>query len=238
MDRTLTTGAIALAIACQQSHARAAEEPGHEVAPPAPIALHRWELRPYGGWAFVPSSLTAGFVGASTAVRVHPRWALDLDGAWYAPFLAHPGPSPAYPLNETSWSATVGAAFFPFVARPRGHGADSGAFEAWVAVGAGLVSTRPVPVVDPIHRHFDYRNSPHLAAGLGGRVYLSHVLAITLELRDLFYLESLENPNVASGSGSLPATDPNSPLNRSTWLSVNHFTQAPELRIGASVFLF
>jgi hypothetical protein len=230
--------ALASALACAISEGRASEGQGNDESPPRPIALHRLELRPFSGWAWLPGSLTGAFLGLGSTFRASHNWALGLDGAWYEPFNAAHATSSTYPLTEASWSATVDVAYLPFVATPTREGEYLGSFEAWADVGAGLMSTRPVPLLDPIHRHFDYRKSVHLAAGIGARVFVTRSVAVTLDLRDLLFFEDLEDPIVAGGSPSLPPTDLNSPSNPDTSYSNNHVTNAIELRLGASFFVF
>jgi hypothetical protein len=43
------------------------------------------------------------------------------------------------------------------------------------------------------------------------------VLSISLELRDMLYLDQPEASRVAPGSATLPASDPVSPRNPDTW---------------------
>jgi hypothetical protein len=169
----------------------------------------RLELRPYGGWAFVPHSVVGAFIGADATVRVHRRWALGADGAWYSPFESAPSASVApYPLNRTSWSASLDVAFFPLL--PARTTPAAGSLEAFVRIGVGVVAARPIAVVDP-SRHFTDSRLVQLGAGVGGRMYINRWLAATLELRDAVYFDRVENPRVAE--------PPFSPSDPGTWYS-------------------
>jgi hypothetical protein len=191
------------------------------------LALHRLELRPYGGWAAVPNSVTGAFVGADATFRLHRFFALGADFAWYAPFDASVGERPAYPLNETQWSAQLDAYLVPWPAHAR-SGAAAGSFEPYLLGGLGAILTRPVSVVDPANRHFDSSDRLiDLCFGLGARIFVAERVAFTFELRDLIYPEKIE-----SGFVSRNARDP------STWYDPRtQITNAVQVRVGASFFV-
>ncbi len=75
-------------------------------------------------------------------------------------------------------------------------------WDAYVVGGVGVMRTRPVPVVDPEFRSFDYSYKLSIGnPGLGLRVFLSKWLTVFLEGRTYPYLEKLENLSVALGDG-------------------------------------
>jgi outer membrane beta-barrel protein len=83
-------------------------------------------------------------------------------------------------------------------------------WDAYVVGGVGVMHTRPVPVVDPEYRSFDYTYKLSIGnPGLGLRVFLSKWLTVFFETRTYPYLEKLENLNVALGDDR---------KNKSTWL--------------------
>jgi hypothetical protein len=225
---------VALAVLSQD--AGAAEASSQEQAPSnsasAPPDLPRLELRPNAGWAIVERSVTGGFVGANVTYRWRPHWAIGLDGVLFSPFDASPA-TPSYPLNESEWAANLDLQYLPWLAQR-----ETGTFDGFVLLGAGLVRTRPVPVLDPANRHFDYNNLLQLAGGVGARVYLGAAFAITLELRDMLYFDKRESARVATGSPNLPTSDPNSPQNPDLWYSpATTLTNCVELRLGVSFFV-
>ncbi len=81
-------------------------------------------------------------------------------------------------------------------------------WDAYIVGGVGVMRTRPVPVVDPSYRSFDYSYKLSIGnPGLGLRVFLSKWLTVFLEGRTYPYLEKLENLQVALGqSRQDPAT--------------------------------
>jgi hypothetical protein len=180
--------------------------------PPEPTEERRVELRPFAGWAAQDNSTIGGFLGTDVSYRLHPNWAIGGDAALYAPFNGSSGVPLRVPMNETAWSASVDAALFPWAPAAR-----LGAVESYALVGLGVVSTRPVSLVDPSHRQFDYNTRIQFSAGIGLRVFLGPVLSISLELRDMLYFDNPEAPHVAPGSATLPPSDPVSPRNPDTW---------------------
>ncbi len=207
-------------------------------APSDGLALDRLELRPYAGWAFVPDSVTGPFAGAAVAFRFDPAIALGIDVAAYGPFNRSPGPSPSPPLNETRDSFDLDVAFFPWPAHAR-KGASAGAFEPYLLAGVGALQSRPVSLVDPADRSFEYNTLVDLGLGAGVRVFVAGRIAFTLELRDLLYFEKTENPAVPSASSSGPLMGLANPRNPATWYDPDtHFTNAIQLRLGASFFVF
>ncbi len=72
-------------------------------------------------------------------------------------------------------------------------------WDAYIVGGVGIMRTRPVPVVDPEIRNFDYDIRVAFNLGVGIRVFVSRWLAVFAEFRDYMYLEQLEALQVALG---------------------------------------
>lgn len=73
-------------------------------------------------------------------------------------------------------------------------------WDAYLEGGIGVMRTRPVPVVDPQIRSFDYTYKLSiLNPALGLRVFVTKWLAVFGEARVYPYLEKLENLNVGLG---------------------------------------
>jgi hypothetical protein len=208
--------------------AASADEAGQDSPSPRALAVHRIELRPVVGWAFVPQSTTGAFTGAEAAYRVGERFAFGADGAFYAPFAPGAGSNPTYPTNTTDWAANLNFTVFPVVAR-RGPGDERGSLEAYAVGGVGVVAARPIPVVDPAHRYFDDSYMVELAPGLGLRVFVTQRFALTFEARDRMYFQRVEAHAIATGRFG--------PSDPTTWYDAsNRFTNAFEIRVGASFF--
>jgi outer membrane beta-barrel protein len=101
-------------------------------------------------------------------------------------------------------------------------------WDSYLIAGAGAMRTRPVPVVDPEFRFFDYDYRLGFNAGLGLRIFLSKWLTVFTEVRDYLYLEKLENLDVALGP---EREDANTWLEDSSTL-VNNVT----VQVGLTIF--
>lgn len=76
-------------------------------------------------------------------------------------------------------------------------------WDAYLMGGIGVMRTKPVPVVDPQIRSFDYTYKLSiLNPAVGLRVFLSKWLTIFAELRCYPYLEKLESLNVGLGEAA------------------------------------
>jgi outer membrane beta-barrel protein len=101
-------------------------------------------------------------------------------------------------------------------------------WDAYIVGGVGLMRTRPIPVIDPEVRKFDYDIRVAFNLGIGLRVFVSRWLAIFGEIRDYMYLEQLESLEVALGEERFQDT---------TWTQdgvafTNNFT----VHIGLTIF--
>ncbi|HEX5658706.1 MAG TPA: outer membrane beta-barrel domain-containing protein, partial [Polyangiales bacterium] len=73
-------------------------------------------------------------------------------------------------------------------------------WDAYLMGGIGVMQTKPVPVVDPQIRNFDYTYKISiLNPAIGLRVFISKWLTVFGELRAYPYLEKLENLDVGLG---------------------------------------
>jgi outer membrane beta-barrel protein len=73
-------------------------------------------------------------------------------------------------------------------------------WDAYILGGVGVMNTRPVPVVDPEYRSFDYTYKVSIInPGIGFRIFLSKWLTVFMECRTYPYLEKLENLRVSLG---------------------------------------
>jgi outer membrane beta-barrel protein len=73
-------------------------------------------------------------------------------------------------------------------------------WDAYLVGGVGVMRTRPVPVVDPQIRSFDYSYKISIGnPGLGLRIFLTKYLTVFAEMRVYPYLEKLESLRVGLG---------------------------------------
>jgi outer membrane beta-barrel protein len=108
-------------------------------------------------------------------------------------------------------------------------------YDFFVKAGGGVISTRPIAVVDPDNRTFNFEVTGTWNVGGGIRIFFTRWLAATLEIRDYMFLDRLENPAIATGfdsDGNPRAQD------ESTWLADGReFTNNVQAQFGLSFFL-
>jgi outer membrane beta-barrel protein len=87
-------------------------------------------------------------------------------------------------------------------------------WDSYLVGGVGMLRTRPVAVIDPAVRTFDFDWRVAFNAGIGLRVFVTKWLSVFGELRDYLYMEKLENLQVSLSARGNPATwiDQNSKL--------------------------
>lgn len=102
-------------------------------------------------------------------------------------------------------------------------------WDAYIVGGVGIMRTRPVPVVDPEVRRFDYDVRVAFNLGLGLRVFVTRWLAVFGEIRNYMYLEQLEALDVALGDARFSDT---------TWTQDSPaFTSNVTVHLGLTIFL-
>jgi hypothetical protein len=91
-----------------------------------------------------------------------------------------------------------------------------------------MMRTRPVAVVDPAVRTFDFDWRVAFNAGIGLRVFVTKYLTVFGELRDYIYLEKLENLEVALGADR---------EDEATWIDENAtLTNNVSVHLGVTLF--
>jgi outer membrane beta-barrel protein len=102
-------------------------------------------------------------------------------------------------------------------------------YDGYVVGGVGALRTKPIAVIDPDNRKFDFDWRLAMTVGLGLRIDLNRWFAINLELRDYIYIEQLENVQVAATQDK--QRDP------ATWFGDKPLTNAVQAQLGISIFL-
>ncbi len=101
-------------------------------------------------------------------------------------------------------------------------------WDSYLIGGVGLMRTKPVSVVDPATRTFDFDIRIAFNVGMGLRVFVTRYLTIFAEMRDYMYLEKLENLDVALGRLR---------YDTSTWLDQDAtLTHNVAAHVGATLF--
>jgi outer membrane beta-barrel protein len=136
----------------------------------------------------------------------------------------------AVPLTEYQWQAQLNFTYVPMYGKFAGFGDFIFHYDAYIVGGVGAISTRPIAVVDPDNRSFDW-GKPKLDfnAGIGLRVFFNRWFAAVIEVRDYIFIDKLENTEVAVGDA---ATDPG------TWYAKDgKLTNNVQAQLGVSIFL-
>nr|HMR11029.1 outer membrane beta-barrel domain-containing protein [Polyangiaceae bacterium] len=102
-------------------------------------------------------------------------------------------------------------------------------YDAYVVGGVGAISTRPIPVIDPDNRNFEYEPKLAFNAGIGLRIFFNRWFAANLEVRDYIYNEKLESTEIA------PTLQEQ--LDEGTWFGDSSITNHVQAQVGISIFL-
>lgn len=133
------------------------------------------------------------------------------------------------PINQYQFGAHLNFTYVPVYGKFSMFNEFIFQYDAYIVGGVGLMRTRPVPVVDPEVRRFDFDLRIAFNLGIGLRVFVTRWLAVFAEIRDYMYLEQLENLGVALGD---QRTDP------TTWTQSSlAFTNNVTAHIGLTIFL-
>ncbi len=133
------------------------------------------------------------------------------------------------PINQYQFGAHLNFTYVPVYGKFSMFNEFIFQYDAYIIGGVGLMRTRPVPVVDPEVRRFDFDVRIAFNVGIGLRVFVTRWLAIFAELRDYMYLEQLENLTVALGDQRTDQT---------TWTQSSlAFTNNVTAHLGLTIFL-
>lgn len=133
----------------------------------------------------------------------------------------------AVPLNEYDWGASLDFSYVFAYGKFAGFGDFIFEYDAYVLGGVGALSTRPIAVIDPDNRNFEYKPKLAFDLGLGLRIFFSRWFAFNAAVKDYVYPEKLENL-------SINEVDPS---NSASWLGETSFTNNVELQVGFSIFV-
>jgi outer membrane beta-barrel protein len=134
----------------------------------------------------------------------------------------------AVPITEYQLGAHLNFTYVPIYGKFSMFNDSIFQWDSYLIGGVGMMRTRPVPVVDPAVRTFDFDWRVAFNAGIGVRVFITRFFTIFGELRDYIYLERLENLTVELGP---EREDPN------TWTDPNStLTNNVTAHIGVTMF--
>jgi outer membrane beta-barrel protein len=125
-------------------------------------------------------------------------------------------------------------------------------YDFYLMAGVGMTRTRPIAVVDPEVRRFDWQTAIMFNAGLGVRVFVNRWIGFVAELRNYVYPERLENLTISgSREDNIPPIDATAPCRDSgtmaagpicgsrydpaTWLGSNALTDNVMIQVGLTM---
>ncbi|MBN2672283.1 MAG: outer membrane beta-barrel domain-containing protein [Deltaproteobacteria bacterium] len=134
------------------------------------------------------------------------------------------------PINEYFWGGQLNMTYVPMYGKFAFLENWILHWDVWFIGGGGFIFTRPIPVIDPDYRSFEYEMKIAFNVGIGGRLYLTRFLAVFVELRDYIFPEKLEELTTYS--------DPDMRADDSLWISDDvKLTNNVTLQAGISIFL-
>ncbi len=180
-------------------------------------------ISPAWAHAFLPRSVSSEGLGLAVAFNpggrvARGRLAFALSGALYGPFSAAPRRLVPVPVNETLGHLSLEGRFAVI---------KSASIELSPLAGVGAVGTRPVSVVDPEYRRFDFATRLAWTVGAAIHVTLAPRVMFAIELRDLVYVEQRETFEISRTQRASP----------DTWFGSKPLTDMIEGRVGVTVVL-
>lgn len=163
--------------------------------------------------------------------------AIGLNGSYYEPFnvdkefngQVRRAARVAVPLTEYQWAAALNFTYVPAYGKFAGFGDFIFHYDAYVVGGVGAISVRPIPVIDPVNRNFEFEPKLAFNAGIGLRIFFNRWFAAVVEVRDYVFNDKLENLGVAADTAGR--------ANQSTWYGDTSLTNNVQAQFGAAIFL-
>jgi outer membrane beta-barrel protein len=199
------------------------------------LRARRFELQPY--WSF---SLNDQFVahpapGLALNYYITNVLAVGINGNYYRPFnndsefnaQVRRAARVGVPLTEYDWGAALNFTYVPAYGKFAGFGDFIFHYDAYVVGGVGALSTRPIPVIDPEYRTFDFEPKLAFNAGLGLRIFFNRWFAAILEVRDYIFNDKLENIEVNATN----------PADKGDWLDETRLTNNVQAQLGVAIFI-
>jgi outer membrane beta-barrel protein len=201
------------------------------------LRVRRFEVNPY--WSFTLNDQFVSHPGPGLALNYYITnvLAIGANFNYYRPFnvdssfnaQVRRAARVGVPLTEYNWGAALNFTYVPAYGKFAGFGDFIFHYDAYVVGGVGAISTRPIPVIDPDNRNFDWKTKLAFNAGLGLRIFFNRWFAATLEVRDYIYNEELEETTIAPTIAQAQ--------NKDTWYGESKLTNNVAAQVGVSIFI-
>ncbi len=134
------------------------------------------------------------------------------------------------PLTEYNWGANFNLTYVPAYGKFAGFSDFIFHWDLYLVAGGGVISSRPIAVIDPDNRAFEYKIKGGGNAGIGVRVFFNRWFAGILEIRDYIFMEDLEN--LQTFDDPVQAQDP------ANWYDPDQeLTNNVQAQFGVSIFM-
>jgi outer membrane beta-barrel protein len=202
------------------------------------LRYHRFEINPYFGLTMNDQFVSHDGPGIAVNFYLTNVLAIGVNGNFYGGlnsnsafnFETSRAARIGEPVTEYQWNANVNLSYVPVYGKFAGFGDFIFHYDFYVVGGVGAISTRPIAVIDPDNRTFDFKPKVDFRVGGGLRIFFNRWFAAMFEVSDYIFFDDLENPQV----GATPALQ----ADKNTWLSKDSsFTNNVQAQLGVSVFL-
>jgi outer membrane beta-barrel protein len=203
------------------------------------FVLRRWRFEVQPFWQVPLNDQFVGHSGPGLALNfwITNVLAAGISGNYYEPFNSDSefnfqtrrAARIGVPLTEYRWNANVNFTYTPVIGKFSGFGDFIFQYDAYVVGGVGAISTRPIPVIDPDNRGFEWETNIAFNAGIGLHIFFNRWLAVTLEVRDYVFNDKLENTDIPEGLEQQQ--------DRSTWYGETQLTNNVQAQLGVAIFL-
>ncbi|MEM9195136.1 MAG: outer membrane beta-barrel domain-containing protein [Myxococcota bacterium] len=211
------------------------------------LRINRVELAPAVGFTLNDpyTSHTSLGVGLNywftnvLAVGINFLWYQGLENESDLNFFVRRSTRLAIPIVEYQLGAHLNFTYVPVYGKFMMFNEFIFQWDAYVLGGVGLMRTRPVPVIDPEVRQFEFDWRVAFNIGIGLRVFVTRWLAVFAELRDYAYLERLESLDVQEdrGRGAAGECPQDSRCDPNTWIDDSvSFENNVTAHIGFTIF--
>lgn len=201
------------------------------------LRVRRLEVNPYLNFTlndqFVghpgPGGAINYYITNVLAVGVNFNWykGLNQDSAFNAQ--TRRAARIAVPLTEYDWSGALNFTYVPMYGKFAGFGDFIFHYDAYIVGGLGLLSNKPIAVIDPDNRTFQSKTHLAFNAGLGLRIFFNRWFAAVAEVRNYVFQDALE-------STTIPTT-PKAQQDEANWYGDKPITVHVQAQLGVSVFI-
>lgn len=210
----------------------------------------RFELTPYYGISLNDPFVTHNAFGLSLGWYITEVLGLSASFQWYQGLEVESRDNfhiarsfrVVVPINEYQWGFNLHFSYVPIYAKLTIFNKWIFHWDTFIVGGVGGLFTRPIPVVDPEARTFDYGLRVTANIGIGGRIFVTKFVAVFIELMDYIYMEKIESLRTTFDVED-PRPMPDDParwgrsrFNPDNWLGESRITNNVMLQAGVSIF--